>query len=96
MSDRKNESSIKAFYMSTVGHAHIVAAEQNRVDDLGTNCRLEQRITAECFFNEFFKFLNLRLVMFKLMVILNQLGMPTCCQLTVYKFCLSKARGNVL
>jgi len=23
---------------------------------------------------------------FKLMVILNQLGMPTCCQLTVYKF----------
>jgi len=43
------------------------------VDDLGTNCRLEQRITAECFFNEFFKFLNLRL-MFKLMVILNQLA----------------------
>jgi len=33
--------------MSTVGHAHIVAAEQNRVDDLGTNCRLEQA-HAEC------------------------------------------------
>jgi len=29
MSDRKNESSIKALSMSTVGHAHIVAAEQS-------------------------------------------------------------------